>query len=106
MDRLLNRTVTVTRRSAGTDRYGNSAGTFQPVGTIRARIEERTGEENTEDQEATREAAVMWSRDGNINAADRISDGTATWEVDGQPIRRERIKDTHHYETRLKRLSQ
>lgn len=103
MDRLLNRTVEVHRQQAGVDRYGNSAGTWAKVTDIRARIEETPGAENVEDQEATQETARMWTRSDVVGHADRIVSGAETWEVAGEPVRRERAVGVHHYEVALRR---
>lgn len=103
MDRLLNRTVEVQRRTAGVDQYGNEAGGYETVATIRARIEDSAGAEDVKDQEATQENARMWTRSDVVQHSDRIVDGPDTWEVEGVPLRREAVERLKHFEASLRR---
>lgn len=103
MDRLLNKTVEVQRRTSGVDRYGNQSGDYETVALIRVRIENSSSAEDVKDQEATQEAARMWTRAGGVQHSDRIVDGPDIWEVDGVPLRRERANTLNHYEANLRR---
>lgn len=106
MDRLLNATADIYRRSPGTDRYGNAAGTWTMIKRIRVRIEEEPGEEETDDSEATRERARMWTRSEDLQHEDRVVLDGVTWELDGAPVPRQRVSiATHHHEARLKKAS-
>ncbi len=85
---LLIHTVGILNRTTGsTDRYGNETITFSAPVTSEARVEQNLSQETLGD----RDTRLTWCRvflppTVTVAALDRVTWGTRTFEVDGEPM--------------------
>ncbi len=103
MRHLLNRVATVRTYDAnGFDVYGNTTYDETDRGPYPCRIDVTRSVEQTLDRETVRtEFRAFFLPDADIKASDAVVVGDTVYRVDGDPIRRDGMRDTHHLEAIL-----
>lgn len=103
---LLWGSVTIHRRTDGaTDAYGNPTSSWDPTGeTVAANVQPfRADETNTVDASSVEDMRRLWTAPGvDLDAGDRVTHESQTWEVEGVPFVWSTPDGPHHLEAKLK----